>query len=70
LDFVFIDGDHSYETTLKDLIDYWPLVKTGGVFAGHDINLTSVHNALKEFFKDKPDTKINTVENNAWYLIK
>ena len=24
----------------------------------------------KEFFKDKPDTKINTVENNAWYLIK
>ena len=49
---------------------YWPKVKTGGVFAGHDINLTSVTKALEEFFKDSPDTEIVTVENNAWYIIK
>ena len=70
LDFVFIDGDHSYEATLKDIQTYWSKVKTGGVFAGHDINLTSVTNAIGEFFKDKPETKIATVENNAWYIIK
>jgi predicted O-methyltransferase YrrM len=68
LDFVFIDGDHSYEATLKDLQNYWPKVKSGGVFAGHDINLTTVDSALKEFFKDEKDIK--TVENNAWYIIK
>ena len=70
IDFVFVDGDHSYEATLKDLQTYWPKVKTGGVFAGHDINLTSVTKALEEFFKDSPDTEIVTVENNAWYIIK
>lgn len=70
IDFVFVDGDHSYEATLKDLQTYWPKVKTGGVFAGHDINLVSVTKALEEFFRDSPDTKIYNVENNAWYIIK
>lgn len=36
LDFVFIDGDHSYES-VKDDINHWlPKVKIGGVIAGHD----------------------------------
>lgn len=70
LDFVFIDGDHSYETTLNDIITYWPKVKTGGIFAGHDINLISVSKAVEEFFRNKPNTKIINVENNAWYIIK
>ena len=70
IDFVFIDGDHSYEATLKDIQTYWPKVKKGGVFAGHDINLTTVTKAVEEFFREKPDTKIITVENNAWYIIK
>jgi predicted O-methyltransferase YrrM len=68
LDFIFIDGDHSYNATLKDLINYWPKVKTGGVFAGHDINLSTVSDALKEFFKGEKN--IRMVENNAWYIIK
>lgn len=67
LDFVFIDGDHSYESTLEDIRNYWPKVKKGGVFAGHDINLTSVDAAVKEFFKETP---VKIVENNAWFLIK
>lgn len=70
IDFVFIDGDHSYEATLKDMQTYWPKVKTGGVFSGHDINLPTVTRAVKEFFKEKPETKIFMVENNAWYIIK
>lgn len=70
IDFVFIDGDHSYEATLKDIQIYWPKVKKGGVFAGHDINLITVTKAVEEFFRGSPDTEINTVENNAWYIIK
>jgi predicted O-methyltransferase YrrM len=69
LDFIFIDGDHSYEATLEDIKNYWPKVKTGGVFAGHDIYLPSVAQALKEFFKDK-FSDISVVENSAWYVIK
>lgn len=72
LDFVFIDGDHSYEATLNDCLTYWPKVKNGGMFAGHDINLPSVDKALREFFKQLGVEKVElkVVENNAWFLMK
>jgi len=37
VDFLFIDGDHSYEGVKKDFEMYGPLVKSGGVVAFHDI---------------------------------
>ena len=35
-DFVFIDGDHSYEGCRADIEAWWPRVKAGGVLSGHD----------------------------------
>lgn len=69
IDFVFIDGDHSFDATLKDIQTYWPKVKKGGVFAGHDINLQTVSDAVNNFFQNE-EVKITTIENNAWYIIK
>jgi len=37
LDFLFIDGDHTYEGVKKDFEMYSPLVRPGGVIALHDI---------------------------------
>jgi predicted O-methyltransferase YrrM len=37
LDFLFIDGDHSYEGVWQDFRDYGPLVREGGIIAFHDI---------------------------------
>ena len=37
LDFIFIDGDYSYEGVKKDFEMYSPLVKKGGIIAFHDI---------------------------------
>lgn len=37
VDFLFIDGDHSYEGVRQDFWDYAPLVKPGGVIAFHDV---------------------------------
>lgn len=37
LDFLFIDGDHSYEGVKKDFIMYSSLVKESGLVAFHDI---------------------------------
>ena len=37
LDFLFIDGDHSYEGVKQDFEMYSPLVKAGGLIAFHDI---------------------------------
>lgn len=69
LDFVFIDGDHSFEGALKDFQNYYPKIKKGGIFAGHDIQLDSVRNALTYFLKEKSNS-VNSVSNSAWYIIK
>jgi len=37
LDFLFIDGDHSYEGVKLDYEMYSPLVRKGGIIAFHDI---------------------------------
>lgn len=36
VDFVYIDGEHTYEAVAQDIEDWWPKVKVGGILAGHD----------------------------------
>ena len=69
LDFVFIDGDHSEEASYNDFWNYYPLVKKYGIFAGHDIVLSDVEKSLKRFLGGN-FSKVITVSNNAWYMIK
>jgi cephalosporin hydroxylase len=38
VDFLFIDGDHSYDGVARDFRDYAPLVRPGGIVAFHDIH--------------------------------
>lgn len=60
LDFVFIDGNHDYETVKNDLISWFPKVKNGGIIAGHDfeVKFDGVYKAVKEFFNDEQKTNI------------
>ena len=37
IDFLFIDGDHTYEGVKSDFEMYSPLVRSGGLIALHDI---------------------------------
>jgi len=37
LNFLFIDGDHTYEGVRKNFEMYSPLVRRGGIVAFHDI---------------------------------
>ena len=46
LDFLFIDGDHSYEGVKQDFHMYKDLVKDGGYIGFHDINDTEWHRNL------------------------
>lgn len=36
LDFVYIDGDHSFEGCKRDILAWAPKIRHGGVLAGHD----------------------------------
>lgn len=38
-DWVYIDGDHSYDAVKKDLSFYYPLIKKGGYLCGDDYGL-------------------------------
>jgi len=36
LDFVFIDGNHHFDFVMQDIIAWTPIVRAGGMVAGHD----------------------------------
>ena len=62
LDFVYIDGDHSFDFVIEDLIEWSKIVKPGGIVSGHDayrfrgagvVDAVSVYthcHGIKEFF--------------------
>lgn len=35
-DLIYIDAAHDYASVYADLMAWWPVVKSGGIFAGHD----------------------------------
>ena len=72
LDFIYIDGNHAYLPVLRDLEDYWPKVKTGGVFGGHDYynqgKAREVKKAVDEWVAEN-NLKLFTDEVD-WWVIK
>lgn len=71
LDFIFIDGDHSYDAVLRDVNLYWSKVRPGGIFAGHDWNLPDVNRAVQEYRNtNNITTPVHNVDNNVWFWIK
>ena len=35
-DFIYVDASHRFSGVALDLIKWWPKLKVGGIFAGHD----------------------------------
>ena len=48
-DLVLVDGDHSYEGGMADLVNVWPLVKPGGCVVFHDITHPAHPNLMQCF---------------------
>ncbi len=67
-DYVYIDANHQYEFVLDDLNYWWPKVKVGGCFAGHDFPFIGVKKALDEFVKKMGLTYI--VKDQDWIINK
>lgn len=70
LDFVYIDGDHTYEAVKRDIQLYYPHVKKCGVLGGHDFsaNEIGVTNAVMEAKK-----LFNTYlqgDLSDWWMVK
>ena len=72
LDFIFIDGLHEYEQVLTDCRNYWPKMKKGAIFAGHDYKvIEGVGRAVNEFAAEIGQKEINYLPaNDIWYWYK
>jgi len=67
---IFIDAAHDYKSVKSDLNNFYPKLKSGGVFAGHDYGEKScgVGQAVDEFVKSN-SLKLD-VMTASWILIK
>lgn len=71
LDFIFIDGDHSFEMCYNDLNLWYDKVRPGGLFSGHDFTLEGVNKALLKFRTERNIKGFfKVIPNDVWYWIK
>ena len=52
IDFLFIDGDHTYEGVRKDWENYGALVRPGGLMAMHDVGKNYDDTEVKRFWDE------------------
>jgi predicted O-methyltransferase YrrM len=64
-DFIFIDAEHLYEFVKQDLNNWYPKLKDGGIFAGHDYR-EGVKKAVDEYFQSRQVQAIGS----SWMIVK
>jgi len=79
IDFVYLDGDHTYEAVSSDIAAWYPKVKKNGIISGHDYiegnkkrgHIYGIIPAVTEFC-EKYDKKIETTSEEfaTWWTIK
>jgi len=79
-DFIFIDGNHGYDSVKKDLNNWYPKIKNGGLFCGHDYvdgfssdgaTTFGVKTAVNEFGIENNIKIYSTNESwPTWFFIK
>ena len=71
IDFLWIDGDHSFEGCARDIELWVPYVKSGGKVAFHDYpNAPGVKKAVDEIFRKKYEAKSGGIINLIYWGIK
>jgi Methyltransferase domain len=61
-----LDANHSYESVKEDIEAWFPKVKKGGLFAGHDyIHWAGVKKVVDEIFK-----KQVSLSRSSWLYFK
>jgi predicted O-methyltransferase YrrM len=76
-DFIYIDGyAHTGQDSGKTLYDWWPKLKSGGIFSGHDydskfpIMIKTVDSFIVSLNNNYSLKIIEEKPYNSWYIIK
>lgn len=70
IDFIFLDSYITKANVIENLDVWYPKIKTGGIFAGHDSDSLSVREELNSFIKAKKIQPHVCVYDNTWSLKK
>ena len=70
LDFIFLDAYLTGEQVKNDLEVWYPKVKTGGIFSGHDWNCKDVEVAVNNFRRDNNIIKTMCTYDFTWVWMK
>lgn len=77
LDFVYLDGNHSYSNVKWDIENWWAKIRENGVLAGHDIfsvKHAGVTSAVAEFCLNNNLTahvfRSHSEKGMNWYIVK
>jgi len=68
LDFVYIDGDHSYDMAMLDTIIWISKIRAGGIISGHDYRqgYYGVKPAVDDYTKYH-GIELHTIPQRNWY---
>jgi len=67
-DLIFLDADHSHDAMTQDLLKWQHILKPGGLFCGHDLNL--VQGSLEKFFALKGWGYPQGGPDHIWWIRK
>ena len=69
-DWIYIDGDHSYEGAFVDFFKYFPKLKQGGVMIADDYPCNDVRQAFTDFRKICKEVDYTRIEGSQLVVFK
>ena len=80
LDFIYIDASHRFSGVALDLINWWPKLRVGGIFAGHDywyryryevVNaVNGFVTEMEQYLNVTPNDRHHPIYPPTWWLVK
>ena len=70
VDFIFVDTYLTKEQSDLDLKTWYPILKKGGLFSGHDWNSHDIQNSVNSFREQNEITSNLSVFDDCWAWIK
>ena len=67
ISFVFIDGNHGFESVLMDILIWKRVVKRGGWIGGHDYNDNGVRRAVNTVFGFL-ERDVEVIKTDSWLV--
>jgi predicted O-methyltransferase YrrM len=66
---IFIDGSHDYSSVKNDMVFYYPKLKEGGIFAGHDFNEQNNYGVVQavNYFSHLKNIPYQ-IKTTSWYF--